>query len=45
MIGCKVVKNSASGVRMTARMLRFAMVTMSATAHESRLPCGLVVQE
>ena len=38
MMGCNVVKKSASGVRMSARMLRFVMVRMSATTHDRRLP-------
>ena len=33
MIGCRVVKKSASGVRMSARRLRLVIVTMSATTH------------
>ena len=38
MMGCKVVKKTAWGVRMSARRLRFVIVAMSATTHDSRLP-------
>ena len=38
MMGCNVVKKTASGVRTRARRLRFVMVAMSATTHVTRLP-------